>query len=314
MGSFGVGAGTGSFGIPSQPGGVGTFLSNPYCNPCLPGPSVEEGWPWWVTKRGCGILSMLSLNERSYGLSGVVTPENLKYIADCMEKKGKKPWPRRGDPGHVDALLDCKTHLMQEKYDLEVDPKDFEPGPSSISAVDCPPLCEKQIITIAHRHHQTVYIWEHSNWTFLAGMKKLGTGETWHAITCEVISCDPPDISQGVCLECKDAGPQAKVGETTTLCIDKEGNVTNLNIKLSNGDTIGPPGSCAKKMQDPSYRKAHQGAPVMSTGTLGKFCIEQAKPGAKIPKPIVTLVITEAPCPGEDEEKKEEEDVGVTTP
>jgi len=200
-------------------------------------------------------------------------------------------------PEELECFLKCKKQLMSHEYDKEIDPSAFrfprdsstgEGGPPSpgipkipeessaivilsgdLSTI-CPPLCKEGTITIGFLDTMQCFDWYGPGIT--RGQGRLGRnlwkdgGLQWaspkmrnfaHATTCKVIGCNIGDGS-ALCLECEDHEPQNP--QKYTMCVDAFGVITSISevtLATSPRDTVGGPGSCAKKFQNKKYQDEH---------------------------------------------------------
>jgi len=274
------------------------------------------GWPKWVAPNGCGTISILKLQEKSFpkklGGKKVLTPENAKWMADCMclcagGDLDCKGGARDGilGPKDEECRVKCKKRLMSRFYEMGVDPSSYKTSaayeydpylpPSEtvvFSGPYCPPLCVGQEVIIG-------YSWEYKCW--IQGPFNVwrvhGTAFGSHSIQCKIISCSPNIPGLSMCFECEDHPPQ--VPRKTTICMDDTGLMTHRDIgatKWGPARGIGQPGSCIKKMQNPKY---HGGDTGMNPDTK-HFRSNQCCEIVYNRHTMVKTIITETPCPDDD--------------
>ena len=379
MGTFGTGCCTGSHkfgaansgwqpptGYATSPGDPGKKLpcspesipSSPYLAATYGGNAGDPPthWPEWMKKKGCGTISILKLQEESLGLSfPVLTPENVKKLAECVDRcmgatgPGGKYGPGLRDglrsPGkELDCLIECKEMLMDSSgIPVDVSAVVFchsslppnpdlsamtEPWIPAFSGI-CPPLCAGMEVVIHYKWVRSCTRWQPPPSTTLRGTSKIifggdpkqppigsGKGQQTpafcshggHAVRCKVITCcDQYCGDHRTCFACKDYEPQ--VEREYEICIDGETGEINFHSDITDdsGASLGQPGSCAKKFEDPQYRLEH--AVGWEKTPKGSFCCERVygpcrgigfSPGyggtAK-----VEVILFELPCPdGQD--------------
>ena len=354
MGKFGTGCCTGGYqfagnaGWKPPPGDSQAGEGVPPCDPILLdiggagnmsfAPTGIE-WPKWGKNSGCGTIALLKLNEvflahidpMKYGGEGaapVLTPANMKWIAECVDKclgkqggYGVRDGIDRYGPEN-ECLIKCKEELMEEVYQVSADLSAYVTsatassigGYSAMSGLSsiCPPLCVKGTVVLGIHVKYLCWTWEKPWITSKGGMGWTRSGEAkWsgpvvkiydHAVMCTTVSCTPA----GACFDCQDYGPQAKYGPYK-ICMNADGIITLIDRPDTH---LGPPGSCAKKMKNPSYSgdpwadpnewlcKGCQNEPRR----IGDSCCEQYyDTGGEWPrdpfKPLVETIWTDVPCP-----------------